>query len=91
MASEGVRCNELDRSSVVTEHLLPENEHVHDPWNFYASQSPVFGNSDSDHDFYECAEDFGETFESEDQVGRQVNGQDIDVPVNSSREVRSLV
>lgn len=88
MAPEGVGCNELDRSSASKGHLLSANEHVHDPGRFYASQSPVFGNSDSDHEFYECAEDFGEIFEPEYQVGRQVSGQDI--PVNPSRAVRSL-
>lgn len=82
MASEGVRGNELDRSSAAAEHLSSANEHVQDPRNFYASQSPVSSNSDSDHDFYECAEDFGKAFEPEDQVGRQVSDQDIDIPVN---------
>lgn len=66
MASEGVQCNELNRSSAVAEHLLSANKHVQDPCNFYASQLPVFSNSDSDLNFYECAEDFGETFKPED-------------------------
>lgn len=87
LASEGVQSNEPDRSSAAVEHLSSANEHVQDPRNFYASQSPVFGNSDSDHDFHEC-EDFGETLEPEDQVGCQVSGQDIDIPVN--HVVRSL-
>lgn len=90
MASERVGCNELDRSSAAAEHLLSANEHVQDPRNFYASQSPVLGDSDSDHDFYECAENFGGTFEPEDQVGRQVSGQDIPVNPSHGRAVRSL-
>ena len=54
----------------------------------YASESPVLGSSDSDHEFHECAEDFGATLEPEDQVGGQAGGQDIDIPGNQI--VRSL-
>ena len=82
MASEGVRGNELDRSSAAAEHLSSANEHVQDPRNFYASQLPVSSNSDLDHNFYECTEDFGKAFKPEDQVSRQVSDQDIDIPVN---------
>lgn len=37
---------------------------------------------DSDHEFYECAEKFGETLEPDDQDGGQGSGQDPDIPVN---------
>jgi hypothetical protein len=42
----------------------------------------VFDNLDSDHEFYESAEDFGEAFEPEDQDGEQAGGPDIDIPIN---------
>ena len=77
MTSEGVQSNVLDRSYAAMEYPSSENEHVQDPRNFYASESPMFDNSDSDHKFYECAEDFRETLEPEDQDSGQVSGQDI--------------
>ena len=64
------------------EYPSSENEHDQDPRNFYASESLMFDDSDSDHEFYECTEDFGETLEPEGQDSGQVGGQDIGMPDN---------
>ena len=82
MTSEGVQSNVLDRSHAAMEYPSSENEHDQDPRNFYASESLMFDDSDSDHEFYECTEDFGETLEPEGQDSGQVGGQDIGMPDN---------
>lgn len=60
--SAGIRRGPCDESSA-------EVDPVQDPRRFYASDSPVFNNSDSDQEMYRSAE---ETFEPEDQGGGRV-------------------
>ena len=58
-----------NRSSVEVEQILPLTEHVPDPWDFYASDSPVLdGNFDSDQGLYESAEEFPEEINPEVQL-----------------------
>ena len=46
------------RSSVEVERALPLGEQVHDPRDFYASDSPVVVDLDSDQELYRSAEEF---------------------------------
>ncbi|KAH9014068.1 hypothetical protein EDB84DRAFT_1443993 [Lactarius hengduanensis] len=48
----------FDRSSVEVEQILPPDEHVWDPRDFYASDSPVPFDFDSDQELYRSAEEF---------------------------------
>jgi hypothetical protein len=66
---------------------LPANEHTQDPRDFYASDSPVLNNSDSDQEVYESAEDFAETLETEDRGGEQVGSSSTGIRVSISRLV----
>jgi hypothetical protein len=55
-------------SAVEVEQILPSTEHVPDPRDFYASDSPMLdSNIDSDQDLYESAEEFLEKINSEVQ------------------------
>ena len=65
----------------------PANEHAQDPRDFYASDSPVLNNSDSDQEVYESAEDFAETLETEDRGGEQVGSSSTGIRVSISRLV----
>jgi hypothetical protein len=67
------------------EHLLPADEPIQDPRNFYAADSPVFSDSDSDQELYESAEDFEETLEPEGQGGERVGGSSLGLRVSLSR------
>ena len=61
-ASTEIRKDLCDSSSAVVENMQ-------DPRKFYAPDSPVFNNSDSDQDLYESAEEIPE---QEDQGDEQV-------------------
>jgi hypothetical protein len=52
---------------------------MQDPRNFYASDSPVFNDSDSDEESYKSAED---TFEPGDQA--QARGNSVGLHVSSA-------
>jgi len=80
VASEGIQSNVPDRSSAEMGHPSSANKHVHNPRNFYASELPVINKSNSDHEFYESAKDFGQILKPGDQVSGQVGGQDISMP-----------
>jgi hypothetical protein len=67
------------------EHIPPAAEPIQDPRNFYAVDSPVSRNSDSDQELYESAEDFEETLEPEDQGVEQVGGSSLGLGVSFSR------
>jgi hypothetical protein len=67
------------------EHLLPADEPIQDPWNFYAVDLPVFSDSNSDQELYESAEDFKETLEPEGQGGERVGGSSLGLRVSLSR------
>ena len=54
-------------------------EHVQDPRKFYAPDSPVHNNSDSDQQSYKSAE---ETLEAEDQGDEQVGGNSAGLHVS---------
>ncbi|KAH9168602.1 hypothetical protein EDB89DRAFT_2073753 [Lactarius sanguifluus] len=57
--SKELQNDTCNRSSVEVEQILPSTEHVPDPQDFYASDSPVLDdNFDLDQDFYESAEEF---------------------------------
>jgi hypothetical protein len=56
-----------------------------DPRDFYASDSPVFNNSDSDQEVYESAEEFVETLETEDRGGEQVSSSSTGIRVSISQ------
>jgi len=47
-----------NRSSLEVEQILPSDEHVQDPQDFYASDSPVLVDFDSDQELYRSAEEF---------------------------------
>ncbi len=47
-----------NRSSLEVEQILPSDEHVRDPQDFYASDSPVLVDFDSDQELYRSAEEF---------------------------------
>jgi hypothetical protein len=70
--SSGSEMMDFDRSSAA----LAEVEHMQDPRKFYASDSPVFNNSDSDLELYESAK---ETLEPENQGDEQVGGAGLHV------------
>ena len=58
-----------NRSSVEVEQILPLTEHIPDPRDFYASDSPALdGNFDSDQGLYESAEEFPEEINPEVQL-----------------------
>ena len=58
-----------NRSLVEVKQILPPTEHVPDPRDFYASDSPVLdGNFDSDQGLYESAEEFSEGINPEVQL-----------------------
>jgi hypothetical protein len=52
---------------------------MQDPRKFYAPDSPMFNNSDSDQDLYKSAE---ETLEQEDQGDEQVGGKSVGLYVS---------
>ena len=56
-----------DQSSVKVEQLLPPVKPVHDPRNFYASDSPVIKDPDSDEELYRSAEEDAENIELDGQ------------------------
>ncbi|KAH9035250.1 hypothetical protein EDB85DRAFT_2143903 [Lactarius pseudohatsudake] len=66
-ASKGKQKEVRDRSSVEVEQLLPPVEPVHDPRNFYASDSPVIEDPDSDEELYKSAEEDAENIELDGQ------------------------
>jgi hypothetical protein len=71
------------------EQLSQADEHFQDPRNFYASESPVSRNSDSeDHELYESAEEFGKILEPEGQNSGQVGVKDINI--SGTRVVRDF-
>lgn len=65
-------------------HIPPADEPIQDPRNFYAADSPVFSNSDSDQELYESAVDFEETLEPEDQDGERAGGSSLGLRVSFS-------
>lgn len=62
---------------------LPADERMQDPRDFYASDSPVFGDSDSDQEWFESAEDFADTLDTEG-CGEQVSGSSAGICVSVS-------
>ncbi|KAH9008836.1 hypothetical protein EDB84DRAFT_1446663, partial [Lactarius hengduanensis] len=66
-ASKGKQKEVRDQSSVEVEQLLPLVEPVHDPRNFYASDSPVIEDPDSDEELYKSAEEDVENIELDGQ------------------------
>jgi hypothetical protein len=68
--SEGTQRDVCDRSSVEVERILPPlqaDEPIQDPRNFYASDSPVFEEIDSDQERYKSADEFEGSIEPEGQ------------------------
>lgn len=61
------------RSSVEVEEILPSDEHVQDPRDFYASDSPVLAELDSDQEMYRSAEEFDVSNDTEVQDGNQAS------------------
>ncbi len=57
-----------DCSSVEVEEMLPPNEPVEDPRHFYASDSPVCKDFNSDSEVYKSAKDLSEAIEPEGEV-----------------------
>jgi hypothetical protein len=57
---------------------------MHDPRKFYASDSPVFNNSDSDQELYKSAE---ESLGPEDQGDEQVGGHSVGLHVSYAQPV----
>ncbi|KAI9437868.1 hypothetical protein BJY52DRAFT_1229997 [Lactarius psammicola] len=82
-ASKGKQKEAHDRSSVEVEQLLPLVKPVHDPRNFYASDSPVIEDPDSDQDLYKSAEEDVENVELDGQ------GDGVADSSNSGSNVRS--
>ncbi|KAH9180279.1 hypothetical protein EDB89DRAFT_2061994 [Lactarius sanguifluus] len=66
-ASKGKQKEVHNRSLVKVEQLLPPVEPVHDPRNFYASDSPVIEDPDSDDELYKSAEEDMENIELDSQ------------------------
>jgi len=66
-AFKGKQKEAHDRSSVEVEQLLPPVEPVHDPRKFYASDSPVIEDPDSDEELYKSAEEDAENIELDGQ------------------------
>ena len=54
--------------------MLPLNEPVEDPQYFYASDSPVCEDYNSDSDVYKSAEDLGELIETDDLAENVASG-----------------
>ena len=54
--------------------MLPLNEPIEDPWHFYASDSPVCEDYNSDLDVYKSAKDLGELIETEDPAENIAGG-----------------
>ncbi len=63
-----------DRSSVEVEQILPSDEHVQDPQDFYASDSLVLVDFDSDQELYRSAEEFEMSNDLEVQDEHQGSG-----------------
>ena len=88
-ASEGVQSGARDRSSEAGYPTLFPTDHDHDPRNFYASDSPVFEDSDLEQE-YKSAEEFGGTLETEKQDSLRVGGRDISICNHPVREFRLI-
>ncbi|KAH9019778.1 hypothetical protein EDB85DRAFT_1896500 [Lactarius pseudohatsudake] len=69
-----VQIDPHDRSSVEVEQILPPHEPVQDPRDFYACDSPVLDNPNSDIELYESAKEFGENVDPRVQDGPQASG-----------------
>ena len=67
------------------EHIPPAAGPIQDPRNFYAADSPVSRNFDSDQELYESAEDFEETLEPEGQGVEEVSDSSLGLGVSLSR------
>jgi hypothetical protein len=70
--------NIRSRSETEVERILPSNEQVPDPREFYASDSPVLeynADTDSDVELYESAEEFLEVEDLEVRDNRQVGSR----------------
>ncbi|KAI9430424.1 hypothetical protein H4582DRAFT_2086977 [Lactarius indigo] len=72
-ASKGKQKDVNDRSSVEVEQLLPPVEPVHDPRNFYASDSPMIEDPDSDDELYKPAEEDAENIKLDGQGDGEAN------------------
>ncbi|KAI0284387.1 hypothetical protein BC826DRAFT_1109770 [Russula brevipes] len=90
IGSGGTRNDPCDslRSTII----LPAVEHIRDPRNFYALDSPVLSNSNSEEESesYESAWDFEERLEPEDNGGRQVGGSSAGLHSGLSRDPKEL-
>jgi hypothetical protein len=76
MASTELLSDTRSRSEAEVEQILPFNEHVPDPRDFYASDSPVLEyNIASDQELYESAEEFSGSRGPEVQDDRQVGNR----------------
>jgi hypothetical protein len=75
MASTELLSDTRSRSEAEVEQILPSNEHVPDPRDLYASDSPVLEyDIASDQELYESADEFLESRGPEVQEDRQVGG-----------------
>jgi len=63
-----------DRSSVEVEQILPSDEHVQDPQDFYTSDSLVLVDFDLDQELYRSAEEFEMSNDLEVQDEHQGSG-----------------
>lgn len=73
MASKEPLDDAANRSSAEVEQILPCTEHVLDPRDFYASDSPVLDKYfDSGHDLYKSTEEFLECIDPKVQDDDQV-------------------
>jgi len=67
--SKGPPIDDPNRSTV---EVLPSDNNIQNPRDFYASDSPVMDDLNSDQDAYKSADDFGGGDDPEVQVGHQV-------------------